>query len=378
MRDAVYLARKDLSLMFRAGSTWLWAFLMPVLFFFFIGSVTGGFSRPRGTVEPIGMWAPENAGFLADHLARRLTGLGYRVRRVWNQTELEGYARRLAVPENFTADVLNGRQARLRFSSSGSGLSGFYDRFRVKRAAYTVLADVLLTGKDGAMTSPEALEAVASAPRNLSLTVTPAGKRKLIPSGFQQAVPGSMVMFILLAMFTTGGISLFQERELGILKRLASTPMSRASVVAGKWMSRFALGLIQIAFGMAAGTWLFRVDWGPHLGAVAVLLAAYAALASICGMLLGALGRTEGQIVALGVILSNAMAMAGGCWWPAEITPLWAQRIGLLLPTGWAMDGLHRLMSFGDAPPAVVPHLTALLVAGLAAAMALARRFRFQ
>lgn len=378
MRAAFFLARKDLAQMFRNGSTWLWAFAMPVLFFFFIGSVTGGYSRPRGTVERIGMWAPEDAGFLADHLERRLAGLGYRVERVREEAQLSAYARRLAVPDGFTNTVLSGKQARLQFSASGGGLAGYFDGFRVKRAAYTVLADVLVAMKDGGAASAEALKELENAPRNLTLAVTAAGKRKVIPSGFQQAVPGSMVMFGLLVMFTTGGISLFQERKLGILTRLASTPMSRGPVVAGKWLSRFGLGLIQMSFGMAAGTLLFRVEWGPHLWAVAALLAAYAALGAVLGMLLGNFGRTEGQIVAMGVILSNAMAMAGGCWWPAEITPLWAQRIGLLFPTGWAMDGLHRLMSFGDAPGSVLPHLAAMLAAALLAAAVLARRFRFQ
>ena len=72
----------------------------------------------------------------------------------------------------------------------------------------------------------------------ISLDVTSAGKRKDPPIGFEQAVPGTLVMFTLLVMFTSGGVSLLVERRQGILRRLASSPMSRGAVVLGKWGAR--------------------------------------------------------------------------------------------------------------------------------------------
>jgi ABC-type multidrug transport system permease subunit len=185
-------------------------------------------------------------------------------------------------------------------------------------------------------------------------------------------------MFTLLVLFTSGGASLLVERRQGILRRLASSPMSRGSVVLGKWAARFTLGFIQILFAVAAGKVLFKVDWGGHLPAILFLLAAYASLAALLGMLLGNLARSDGQVVGLGVIASNVMAALGGCWWPIEITPRWAQKIALIFPTGWAMDALHKLMSFGDSPTAVLPHIAAFVACVLIAGYALVRTFRFQ
>ncbi len=376
-RDALYLARKDLWLMIRERHTWVWVFLMPIVFFYFIGTVTAGFSGPGPSVERVGLYAPDNDDLLAGQLQRRLEAQGYKVDRV-DEQKLLSYTRRIRVPKGFTESVLAGHQVVVKLSRTGGGLGADYDEIRVKRAAYSVLADLVVATKDGAPPTSAALEKLVAAPRAIALSVVPAGKRKTIPTGFQQAVPGTMVMFLMLVMFTTGGISLQQERTLGILRRLASTPMSRGAVVLGKWSSRFALGMVQIAFAMLAGALLFKVDWGPNLPAVLMLLLAYAALAASAGMILGNFGRTEGQVIALGVITSNLLAMAGGCWWPAEITPLWAQKLGLLVPTGWAMNGLHRLISFGDSPMAVVPHIAAMVAAALAAGWILARKFRFQ
>ena len=72
------------------------------------------------------------------------------------------------------------------------------------------------------------------------------------------------------------------------------------------------------------------------------------------------------------------MAGLGGCWWPIEITPPWAQKLALFLPTGLTMNALHKLVNFGAAPAAVLPHLVALVVAAGVALWLLSRRFRFQ
>ena len=42
MRAALFLARADLVHLLRQKETILWTFLMPALFFWFIGTVTGG------------------------------------------------------------------------------------------------------------------------------------------------------------------------------------------------------------------------------------------------------------------------------------------------------------------------------------------------
>jgi ABC-2 type transport system permease protein len=376
LRDALYLMRQDLRHLFRARETWLWTFLMPIVFFYFIGTVTGGHSRPGARTESIALSAPADAGFLADHLAKRLEEREYRVVR-GKESQLAAYDRLLTLPAGFSQSVLAGRQVTVTLTRKGAGLGADYDELRVTRAVYTVLADLVVTAKDGT-TSAQSLAAVAARPHNLTLRVTPAGKRLVPPQGFEQAVPGTMVMFVLLIMFTSGAVTLTIERNQGILRRLASSPMSRGAVVLGKWGARMGLGLVQIAFAMLAARVLFGIHWGPYLGAVVAVMLAYAAMATGLGMLLGNLGRTEGQVIGIGVLASNVLALLGGCWWPIEITPPWAQKLALTLPTGWAMDAMHKLVSFGAGPAAVIPHVLALTALALAAGYALARSFRFQ
>nr|MBA3583075.1 ABC transporter permease [Gemmatimonadota bacterium] len=242
---------------------------------------------------------------------------------------------------------------------------------------YGLLADAALAARDGGTVDAASIARERERPRLLTLDVRPAGRLVEPPVGFQQAVPGTMVMFTLLVLLTSGAVLLVIERVEGLLRRVASAPLPREGVVAGKWASRMALGIVQISFAMALGTFLFDVDWGPDVPMVFLVLLAWASLAAGLAILAGNLVRTEGQAVAIGVFSANLLAALGGCWWPIEVTPAWAQKVALALPTGWTMDALHRLMNFQAGALSAVPHLIALAVATLVVGWAAARTFRF-
>jgi ABC-2 type transport system permease protein len=374
LRDAFFLARMDMWRLLRSRPAILWTFIMPVVFFYFIGTITGGAFGPGDHRDPLAVSAAPDAGFLADQLTGRLGGVGYRVVQTKTQAEFLGYGRRLEIPTGFTASVLAAKPVKVHFTRTGEDLGG-YDRVRLSRAIYETLADVAVLGGD---VTPQRLVELAKEPRPLGLDVRPAGKRLEPPTGYEQAVPGTMVMFTLLVMFTTGAVTLTIERNQGMLRRLASSPMSRGAVVLGKWGARLGMGLVQIAFAMVAGSVLFHVHWGPNVPMVALVLVGYAALAASLAMLLGNFGRSEGQVVGLGVIAGNLMAGLGGCWWPMEIAPAWAQKLSLFFPTGLTMDALHKLVNFGAAPSYAIPHVCVLTAAALGGGWLVERSFRFE
>jgi len=375
-RDAFYLARMDAAQLLRKRETLVWTFVMPIIFFYFIGTINSGSSGV--SKDNLAVSVPPDAGFLADQLLARLEQRGYHLIRSQDQNEILKYRRRLSIPAQFTDSVLAGKPMKIRFDRTGEDMNADYDRVRLYRAVYMTLADLIVVSSENAKASKDEFETLAAAPRTLTLDVQSAGKRLDPPSGFEQSVPGTMVMFTLIVLFTTGGVSLTMERNQGILRRLASSPMSRASVVLGKWGARMSLGVVQIAFAMIAGSVLFHVRWGPNLPTVVLVLLVYGSLAAALGMLIGNFGRTEGQVIGLGVIASNVMAGLGGCWWPIEITPLWTQKLALAFPTGWTMDALHKLMNFGAPPASVLPNLCVTAAAALAAGYFLTRSFRYQ
>ncbi len=377
LRTTWFIARHDVLHMLREKETIGWIFVMPLVFTYFIGTASGGYGRDRTKKDEIALVAPPDAGFLADRIAKRLTENEYEVRRVSTTAEAEGSARRVELPAEFTDTVLAGEKTRVILGREEEGISGDYDKVRVGRAVYTTLADVVATAREGGTPSLESFEALDAMPRMLSLEVSAAGKRRTIPGGFQQTVPGTMVMMTLIVLLTSGAVLLVIERRAGLLRRLSYSPLPRGGIVLGKWLGKLLLGAVQIAFAMIAGTLLFDMDWGPNLPMVLVVLAAWAAFCASAGLFLGSLARTEGQAVGLGVLATNVLAALGGCWWPIEVAPGWMQTLSKFLPTGWAMDAMHRLVSFQAGAASALPHALALATGALVLGFLAMRRFRF-
>lgn len=401
MRHILFIARTEIAHQLRQRETLLWIFVMPIIFFYFIGTITGGMSggSTGGQPQSITLDAPPDAGFLVDQLVQRLEAQNFAVVRPATAEERAGFSRHLIVDapasgKTFTDAVLAGEAQTLRVESDADGNAASFEQLRIQRAVYTLLADLAVADvaraddaaeaggaagdAAGAALDESALTTVAEAERMVTLEVSVAGRRVTIPEGFEQTIPGTMVMFTMLVLLTGGAIQLVLEREQGLLRRLASTPISRPELVAGKWVGKLLLGLVQIAFAMAAGTVLFEMQWGAALPMVLVVMFCWAAFNASLGLLLGNIANSPAQMAGIGVLTTMVLAALGGCWWPIEITPAWAQQFAMALPTGWAMDAMHKLISFGDGASAVLPHTAALVVSAAILGAVSAKRFRYQ
>ncbi|WP_419191857.1 ABC transporter permease [Engelhardtia mirabilis] len=379
LSSAWLVAWHDLRLNLRQKETLLWTFLMPALFFWFIGTVTSGFGGADAGPS-IALRSGADAGFIEGELAARLTDGGATV--VYPDDDPEGtafedYRRRIELPEHLTERVLSGESVALTFRRREAGLGASLDAFTVRRATYGVLADLITLAATGAEINAASMQALRTQERALKVEVSTAGNLERVPSGFQQAVPGTMVMFTLVVLLTSGASILIGERKSGALLRLAAAPIPRGSVVLGKWFGNLMLGGIQVSFAVLLGTFAFGVQWGPEPLALAAVLAAYAGMIAAIAILLGNLARSEGQAVGLAVVAGNVLGALGGCWWPIEVTPKAMQSLAMFLPTGWTMDALHRLMAFGQPAVSVVPHVAGMTLATLLCGWLAAKTFRF-
>lgn len=383
LQAATFIARKDIAYLLRRRETILWTFVMPVLFFYFIGTVMGGLGPGPDQRSPLAIRGGSGGGFLVDEIERRLVAQNFNVMRPATDAEFAKSTRRLTIPDpapysTFTDAILAGAKQTLTLEDNSDPLAGTYNQVRVSRAVYEVVADLAVVKIDGQTPSHETFAELAAMPRMLTLSVTSAGRRLVPPTGFAQAVPGTMVMFTMLVLLTAGSVSLIIEREQGLLKRLASTPMSPGAIVLGKWCSRLALGLVQIAFAMVTGRVLFKIDWGTSLPMVLVVLFGWAAFSAGLAIVLANIARTVAQTAGLGVLAAQVLAALGGCWWPIEITPPWMQKLSLVLPTGIAMNALHKLVNFADPWPSAIPHVVVLLTGALVLGWIGTRIFKYQ
>lgn len=383
MGQILFIAWHDAKFQLRQGSTLLWLLVMPPIFFYFIGTVTGGFAGglSGGMATPVVVVA-ESPGFLQQQITRRLEDNDFAPDWVSELQVTDGGEapqRVLEIAPNLSAKVQSGDSVAMSFDTKASALSRDFEIIRMQRSLYTALADIVVANADGGDgVSAADLAILNGMPRIWRLDVVPAGQRKEIPTGFDQAIPGILVMFTLLVLLTSGGSLLVTERKQGLLRRLASAPVSRSEVVSGKWAGRMVLAAIQVGVALTIGTVLFRMDWGPDLAMVVVILAAWAGFCASAGLLVGSIAQTEGQAGGLGVLAANLLAALGGCWWPIEVTPPWMQTLQHFMPTGWTMNALHKLISFQSGAASALPQLAILLAATLAVAAFAVKRFQYE
>ena len=161
------------------------------------------------------------------------------------------------------------------------------------------------------------------------------------------------------------------------MRRLACHPLTRTRLVAGKIYGLILLGAVQTTVFLLAGRFLFGVHFGDSLGAILLTLLVYSWVAASLGVLVGSVLQGEDKVVGLCVMASLLMGALGGCWWPVEIGPPVLHTIAHCFPTGWALEALHQLLSFGGGFADILQPLGFLALFGLAANALAAWFFRW-
>ena len=196
-------------------------------------------------------------------------------------------------------------------------------------------------------------------------------------NGYAHSFAGMGIQFLLFAMIDMG-VGILLERQRGLWKRLRSAPISRTSLLLGKALSSSVIALIILvaAFLFAGIVFGVRIQ-GSVAGFLAVCIGC-ALMAATFGLLVASIGQTPGGsrgVASLAVLL---MVMLGGAWMPTFIFPAWLQRLTVVMPTRWAVDGLDAMTWRGlNGSAAIMPTVMLIGFAILFGSLALAR-FRWE
>lgn len=369
-----HVARHDLRLYLAERANIFFLLVMPLgftLFFGVLGSGGGG-SDIRVSLPVVDL----DRSPLSQAFVQQLEGESFAVELHDSPDSLDAPPRWVQIPAGFQDSVLAGQQVAVQLQkSSGSNLS--YDlaadiRLQEARARFVGnlvrWGEVGQPGNDGPVALGRLMALVGEAPK-ITATRRFAGQGRPVPQGFGQSVPGMLAMFIVMTVLITGSEALTREKEEGTLRRLAGTPLGRWQILGGKLVGLVFLGLVQAAIliGLVEllgsfGVFGMEPVYRAHLPGLLLLLLPYCAAVAAIGLLLGALFRSNQQAESFAWLVGLVFAALGGCWWPLEVVPAWAQAVGHIFPTAWAMDGLHSLLSFGRGPASVLGPAAVLLL----------------
>ena len=197
-----------------------------------------------------------------------------------------------------------------------------------------------------------------------------------VPSGAQRidaALAGVLAVAVLSSSFASLAISVGFDRRSGSLLMLATTPLSRGSILAARAIAVLVLVALQVLVLCVTAVVL---GWRPGAGFLIALLVIVVGALSLgaLGFALGGAARAEATLaIANGAFL--VLLLAGGTALPTSTLPGPMAEVVQWLPSAALGDALRTLLAGG--PGVVVVDLVVMMAWGIAGAAVASRTFRW-
>lgn len=170
---------------------------------------------------------------------------------------------------------------------------------------------------------------------------------------------GQLIVWVFIPLFGISALFAY-ERQQGTLRRVLTTPTSKATFLLGTISGQVVMALIQMTLLVLFAIFAFKLNWGNPIGLYIILTCACLAAAAI-GTTMGTFIKSESQATGLSIMAGMMMAMLGGCMYPLELFPPFMQTVSKIFPTSWAMQGLLDLSLRGASIVDILPEAGALI-----------------
>lgn len=342
---ALTIASNNLRRFLRERSNVFFVFILPIAIIILIGAQFGGEAPNRlGAVDE----APD--GITAGEVIAQLDGprMFDSKESLISAVERGDLSAGVVFPAGLDTGLESGSPPAVFFVSRPDGFGPQYRAVIERALAVSSIEPAAIRFAVERGAEPEVARAAAESARSL---VTPI-EVDLVTSGesefpqdlgqFDFGASGQLVLFMFLTGLT-GSAALIQTRQLGVSRRMLSTPSGIGSIVVGEGLGRFVVVVVQGVYIMALTALVFGVDWGDPLGAVAMLLV-FSAVAAGAAMLMGSLFRNDQQASAVAIVSGISLAALGGSMLPLDLLNDTMQTVAKFTPHGWANQGFNELV----------------------------------
>ena len=175
--------------------------------------------------------------------------------------------------------------------------------------------------------------------------------------------------------FFSGGMAvffLFFTVQFGVASLLGA-PISRWSIIGGKAVTSFVLGLTSMVVLAIATTLLIGAEWGNPLGVLILMVCGVMAALGIMAMV-AVVAKTPEQAANYQAIVAVALGMLGGTFFPLSQGPQILAFFSKLTPHAWFLQGLGDLSGGRGLEAVIAPALALLAFFAVTIAIASVRR----
>lgn len=169
----------------------------------------------------------------------------------------------------------------------------------------------------------------------------------------------SIVITTMFALFPAlSGAALFRtEREQHTGDRLLIAPVKKWEIWIGKVLGGLIPNLFFVYLLIAFSILVLGIDWGNHLGLIAILLFSEILLGISLGLIAGALCKTESAANAIVMTLIQLSAFFGGAYFKINATKGWFGLLTQFSPLTWINQCIQEIIYLQDLT-SVIPVLS--------------------
>lgn len=198
-----------------------------------------------------------------------------------------------------------------------------------------------------------------------------------IVNAYTQSSPGMMAQFAIAGLMGASAVMVI-ERKNRAMRRLLTTAISRTEILFGHFLAMFIMIFVQVMILVIFGQLLLRLNYVQHIGATLLMAVATALFAASLGLLIGALAKTEEQVIVFAMIPMFVLSGLGGAWVPLEIMPEGFQQFARLTPLAFVMDGFQDILIRDQGLEAIIINVVVLLAMAIVIFAFAAWRFKYE
>ncbi|MFQ5850182.1 MAG: ABC transporter permease [Candidatus Binatia bacterium] len=188
--------------------------------------------------------------------------------------------------------------------------------------------------------------------------------RDLIGPDYRAYLLPGILALTALGNSMAGGIPLLFDKENGFLLRLMSAPISRASILVGRFLAVNINTLVQCLIILVLG-FLFGVRVATGLGGIIALLVISLLLGTgvtVISLILAFLLENHGDFFAVLGVTVLPLTFLSSAFVPPNSMPAWMKLLAWMNPMTYAVDGMRSLILVGWDGPFLLRMVIVLLL----------------
>ena len=271
----------------------------------------------------------------------------------------------LNIPVNFSRDLLHGDTPNILIEADATDPAATGNAVSALRQFIEGVIQNELPGPLAALTRP-------APPVELRV------HSRYNPEGITQfnIVPGLMGVVLTMTMVVITALAITREREAGTMENLLSMPTRPLEVLIGKIIPYIFVGYIQVFLILLAARFLFAVPMVGNLPLLVCISLIFIAANLAMGILISTVADNQRQAMQMAMFYFLPSMLLSGFMFPFRGMPVWAQRIGEVLPLTHFLRVVRGILLKGSQLTEVLPELWPICIFSVVAVFLGVTRFR--